>query len=232
MDGVHDLGGKTGFGEVDRKSADGIKTPARGSKFSESWEAKVFAMVASGALAGSWKNSDRFRHGIERINPQAYLNHGYYGRWLGGIETLLVEAGVVTQEEITARALLLGANPGDLIAAQPAHNPDPPGEFPASRNAQRVLSDPPKYHVGQSVVTRSEASAGHTRLPAYARARAGVITEEHGAWVYPDSNAHGKDEDPQYVYTVAFTGESMWGAGDFMVYLDLFEPYLTSAQAR
>ena len=47
--------------------------------------------------------------------------------------------------------------------------------------------------------------------------------------VFPDTNAHGRGEDPQYLYTVVFDGRELWGkdgeAGT-TVSLDLFEPYL------
>ncbi len=70
MDGVHDLGGKPGFGRVDKSGGEKV--------FQATWEAKVFAMVNAGAMAGAWHNVDRFRHAIERVHPEAYLAHGYY----------------------------------------------------------------------------------------------------------------------------------------------------------
>ena len=80
-----------------------------------------------------------------------------------------------------------------------------------------------------SVRMLTEGVDGHTRLPAYARGRSGTIVECHRGWVYPDSNAHGRGEDPQYLYTVAFDGQELWGpdseAGN-LIHLDLFEPYL------
>ena len=76
MDGIHDLGGKPGFGAVDKAGAD--------ETFHEKWEASVFALLEVGPMTGAWLNADRFRHAIERIEPEAYLAHGYYGRWLGG----------------------------------------------------------------------------------------------------------------------------------------------------
>jgi len=88
MDGIHDLGGKHGHGKVEREEDE----PA----FHERWEASVFAMSGAAAASGAFNNADRFRHSIERIDPVAYLSHGYYGRWLGGIETLLVESGLLT----------------------------------------------------------------------------------------------------------------------------------------
>lgn len=56
----------------------------------------MFVISAVGPAAGAWNNTDRFRHGVERIDPVSYLADGYYGRWLGGIETLLVEAGALS----------------------------------------------------------------------------------------------------------------------------------------
>ena len=72
MDSMHDLGGKEGFGEVLVEADEPV--------FHERWEAAVFTMVRAGAAAGGWNNTDRFRHAIERIDPVAYLPHGYYGR--------------------------------------------------------------------------------------------------------------------------------------------------------
>ena len=70
---------------------------------------------------------------------------------------------------------------------------------------------------------------GHTRLPAYARGRRGRIVALHGGWVFPDTNAHGRGETPQHLYTVAFDGAELWGKFSepgLLVHLDLFEPYL------
>ena len=48
-------------------------------------------------------NFDEFRHAIERIPPARYLASSYYERWLAAAETLLVERGVVTREELLAK---------------------------------------------------------------------------------------------------------------------------------
>ena len=52
---------------------------------------------------------------------------------------------------------------------------------------------------------------GHTRLPRYARGRAGVVERVHGAHVLPDANAHGAGEQPQWLYTVRFAARELWG---------------------
>lgn len=220
MDGIHDLGGKHGFGEVEREADE----PA----FHERWEASVFAMTRAAAAAGAWNNTDRFRHSIERIDPVAYLSHGYYGRWLGGIETLLVEAGIVSTADVTRRALERGASPSDLVASRPSSTPDPMAA--AGAGTIRQVSPPPRFREDDVVVTSTRVRSGHTRLPAYARGKIGRIHAVHGGWVYPDTNAHGEGEQPQYLYTVAFTGDELWGEGAdpyLTVHVDLFEPYLS-----
>ena len=79
MDGIHDLGGRQGFGPVVRDE----------TVFHEDWERRVFAL----ALIGRTANADAFRHSIERLDPVTYLTAGYYGRWLGGLERLVREMG-------------------------------------------------------------------------------------------------------------------------------------------
>ena len=63
-------------------------------------------------------------------------------------------------------------------------------------------------------------------------ARGGVVVSLHDGWVFPDTNAHGRGENPQHLYTVAFEGSELWGADaepGVVVHLDLFEPYLVRA---
>ena len=79
---------------------------------------------------------------------------------------------------------------------------------------------------------RYQLAYGHTRLAAYARSKRGTIVHRHAAMVYPDDHAHGRGENPQYLYTVRFDGSELWGDAaepGTVVLLDLFEPYLESA---
>ena len=71
--------------------------------------------------------------------------------------------------------------------------------------------------------------AGHTRLPRYARGKAGVIEAVRDGYVLPDSNAHQMGENPEWVYTVVFSGRELWGdAADpwLSVSIDAWESYL------
>lgn len=87
----------------------------------------------------------------------------------------------------------------------------------------------PRFAVGDGVTARNIQPAGHTRLPRYARGKPGVIARVQGVFVFPDSNAMGQGEQPQYLYAVRFTARDLWGeaagARDAL-YLDMWDSYL------
>jgi nitrile hydratase len=194
MDGIHDLGGRQGFGGSLETRDEGI--------FHAEWEARVFAMVSLLMGSGCF-NVDEFRHSIERVDPVAYLADGYFGRWLGGAEQLVRDAG-----------------------GRPT--PNRVGDPTTSRPMERA----PRFAVGDAVVTHNLHSAGHTRLPGYARRRRGTVAILQGGWVLPDTNAHGRGEHPEHVYAVRFSGVELWGSSaepGTCVHVDLFESYLEPA---
>src|SRR6266508_2365934 len=94
MNGVHDLGGKHGFGPIEREANE----PA----FHADWEKAVLVMNLIGMVKRIY-NIDEFRHAIERMGQQRYLDTSYYEHWLASVETLLVEKGVIGREELDAR---------------------------------------------------------------------------------------------------------------------------------
>jgi nitrile hydratase len=82
------------------------------------------------------------------------------------------------------------------------------------------------------VRARNINPTGHTRLPRYARGKAGAIVRDHGVFVFADTNAHFLGEKPQHVYSVRFTARELWGeqaSPRDAVYLDLFDDYLEHA---
>jgi nitrile hydratase len=210
MNGIHDMGGMHGFGNVEVEADEPV--------FHERWEARVFGMIQSLGAA----NIDAGRHSIERLDPVAYLENGYYGRWLAAFERGLIGAGVLTPAEIDARSQ--STSPAARTAAASSSH-----WRPTAKDYVRKRDTPPRFALGQQIVTRNHQPAGHTRLPAYARCRRGVVVRVHPAMVYPDDNAHGRGENPQYLYTVRFAAEELWGdaaEANTVVHLDLFEPYL------
>ena len=209
MDGIHDLGDREGFGQIEHETDR--------ETFHARWESRVFAMAQMGFAIGAFRNVDHFRHAIERINPIAYLEDGYYGRWLGGLETALVEAELLPAEGVSTRA------------ARPVPQPEFPAHETRAPTAGRELPSAAAFPVGTRVRAAPHGKPGHTRLPAYARGRVGTVVAQHGGWVFPDTNAHGAGEQPQHLYTVRFDGDELWGENsdpDLEVCIDLFESYL------
>ncbi len=100
---------------------------------------------------------------------------------------------------------------------------------PPAGGPVRTLDRPPRFATGDPVVARDIHPRGHTRLPRYVRGHRGTVDRVHPAFVFPDTNAHGRGEEPQYVYAVHFTAADLWGSGDHTVSVDLFEPYLEAA---
>lgn len=52
---------------------------------------------------------DEMRRAIESMEPEEYEKAGYYERWLFALETLLIEKGVLTREEIERKVKELDA---------------------------------------------------------------------------------------------------------------------------
>jgi len=222
MDGVHDLGGMQGFGPVEREEDEPV--------FHAAWEPAVLAMMRAGGARGLY-NIDEFRHGIERMNPSDYLRVTYYEKWLDGITRVLVEKGVVGEDELRARTAFFVERPdapatAALAAPLPERAPSNPGWV---QDAIREHGPAPRFAVGAAVVTRSFHPWGHTRLPRYARGKRGTIARCHGIHVFPDTNAHGRGEQPQPLYSVWFDARELWGESaepNQRVHIDLWESYL------
>ena len=225
MDGVHDLGGMHGFGAVDREKDE--------PRFHGDWEPVVHAMMQAGRMHGVF-NIDEFRHAIERMAPSAYLGVTYYEKWLDGIARLLTEKGVVTAEELERRQAFFRDHPD--AAAREAVAGTPPAPPPVDQTWLSFIREsktPPRFSLGDPVVTRRRHPRGHTRLPRYARGKHGVIARFHGVQVFPDSHAHGLGENPQPLYSVRFDAVELWGESaepNATVHIDLWESYLEPAQ--
>jgi nitrile hydratase len=219
VDGIADIGGKQGFGQVPPLTAE--------PPFAEPWEGKAFALgLLSIRAAGA--NLHAFRHALERVPPLDYLGD-YYDRWLHASQLLLAESGVLTSEGVTARAATLAG--GDQAEPEPPelHKPQMPSGGPGNL---RELDTPPAFAVGDRVQVVDLHTSGHTRLPGYVRRRAGTVTAIRPAAVFPDSAAHFEGEYPQHCYAVEFDSRELWGteAEPFSLSIDLFEPYLELAR--
>ena len=228
MDGIHDLGGVEGYGPVPYRAEE------KGN-LGQRWEAvagaALFAMMRSGVT-----NIDAHRHRIERLDPERYLPIGYWGRWLAAVETAMVEQGLVADDAVADRLRTNGVDPA-ATAAPPRLHPTVGTEATEHEPGfVRHLDEPPRFGPGDHVITQTHAPhAGHHRLPRYARGRRGRIARVYPAFTFPDTMAHGRGEEPCYVYAVAFAATELWGPDTdpaLTCHLDLFEPYLQPAPTR
>ncbi|MFG3593029.1 nitrile hydratase subunit beta [Bradyrhizobium sp. RDI18] len=216
MDGAHDMGGAKGFGPVVPEPNEPV--------FHADWERRAFALTVAMARPGGW-NIDMSRFARENRSPDDYLSKSYFELWLAGLETLMIERGLVTREEIEAGKVLSPPKPGV--------KPIAPNEVtPAIRRGgptEREAKAPAMFAVGDTVRMKDIHPVTHTRLPQYVRGHLGTIELNHGCHVFPDTNSLGRGEDPQWLYTVRFDGPELWGKdGDptLSVSVDAWESYL------
>ena len=88
---------------------------------------------------------------------------------------------------------------------------------------------PARFKAGDRVTVRNINPVGHTRLPRYARGKEGVVEQDQGVFIFPDTNAHDGGETPQRVYSVRFAARELWGpqaSARDVLYLDLWDDYL------
>jgi nitrile hydratase subunit beta len=221
VNGVHDVGGMHGFGRVAPEPNEPV--------FHAAWEARVLG-VSRACSAQKLFNIDESRHAIERMRPADYLSSSYYERWLDRTVRLLVEKGVITAAELERRISLLRETPPAPAPASP--DPDLEARMLHALRARpdyRRPGPPPRFRLGDRIVTRQDAVPGHTRLPRYARGKRGVIHAVHGSFIFPDTNAHGQGEQAHPLYSVEFEAAELWGESAeprTCVHLDLWERYL------
>lgn len=201
MDGVHDMGGRQGFGRV--------RYTLKAQTFHEPWEKRVNALYSLAVKLGIF-NMDEYRHAIERMEPRHYLSASYYERSLTSSATLCVEKGIVTKEELDRRAQ---------------------GQFPLSLPigpGRTNVTAREKYKIGDKVRVRTEHVSGHVRAPGYVRGKTGVVVGISPAYPFPDAHAHGVEAEDEPTYDVRFRSEELWpnSADPAAVHVGVFESYL------
>ena len=201
MDGVHDLGGKQGFGRV-RYTLDA-------KAFHAEWEVKANSLYGFAVRSGMF-NMDEYRHAIERMDPRHYLVASYYERSLTSLLTLCVEKGIVPRSELEERA-------GGAI---PLASPSAPGRGNASHREA--------FKPGDRVRVKLDFVPGHIRMPGYIRGKEGVVVGVSPKYPFPDAHAHGVHAEDEPTYDVRFRSEDLWpqGAERALVHVGVFESYL------
>jgi nitrile hydratase len=201
MDGIHDLGGRQGFGRV--------RYTRNATAFHAPWEVRANSLYALAVRLGIF-NMDEYRHAIERMEPRHYLGASYYERSLTSLATLCVEKGVVTHEELERRAQ---------------------GAFPLARPSAAGRANAPdreRFKPGDRVRVRLDYVPGHIRLPGYIRGKGGVVVSESPAYPFPDAHAHAVEAQDEPTYDVRFRSEDLWpnSAEPALVHVGVFQSYL------
>ncbi len=219
MNGVHDMGGQQGMGPVQYEKDEPV--------FHATWEARVYALTRSMRAWRKW-NLDADRHALEVMPPIEYLRMSYYERWLNRLEKHVVNYGFVTSEELKTGHPAPGSTKATPVftsttSARWLNRGIPSSQDPNVR---------PLFKVGQRVRARNIHPTGHTRLPRYARGKAGIVVRDHGVYALPDTNAHAQGEKRRHVYSVRFTARELWGdqaPPRDSVYIDMWDDYLERA---
>ncbi|MGP2493139.1 nitrile hydratase subunit beta [Mesorhizobium sp. PUT5] len=219
MNGPQDLGGQMGFGAVAPERDEPV--------FHAEWEKRALGVTLATGAFGAW-NIDESRHARESLHPADYYSSSYYEIWIKALEMLLKRHGFVSDADLAAGgAVDPAATPKRVLKAA-----DVAAVLARGGPCDRPVAAPARFEIGQRVRTKNFHPVGHTRLPRYARGKKGVIDAVREGFVFPDTNAHGSGENPQWVYTVLFDGREIWGEGadpTLTVSIDAWESYLEPA---
>ena len=203
MDGLHDLGGRQGFGPV---VPQGHTEP-----FHNEAEIRIAAMWVRLVRHGVY-NMDEYRHAIERMEPRHYMTASYYERTFTAVASLCVERGVFSAGELSAAAGF------EVPLSRP------------SREGRIADAQLPEIQVGDRVRVKDNFVPGHIRMPGYIRGKEGVVVGVSPAYPYPDAHGHGLQSAWQRSFDVRFSSRHLWpdGAEDAEVQVGVFHSYLQS----
>jgi nitrile hydratase len=214
MDGVHDLGGRQGFGPVPDKHDD--------RPFRAHWEERAFGTAQSAGGDSDW-SIDWFRHCRELIVPTDYMSRPYFDQWMTLVAAQMIDAGYVTLGEIRSGKSVFTPQPG----IPPATADDARAYVKDPRSYAMDAAAAPSFVHGDVVRCKRSGHSGHTRLPGYVRGRTGTVFAHRGAHALPDASARGEHK-AEHLYTVTFAASELWpeASGRDLVFVDLWESYL------
>ena len=222
MNSAHDLGGRHGFGPIAPEAENSEPV------FHEDWERKALALVLAAGSLGQW-NLDESRFSRESQHPVDYLRQSYYENWLSGLEKLLVEKGLVTEEELSSGRAFSKAE--EELQKRVLKPEKVYSTIEKGGSTQMESDEPPEFNIGDRVRAKNRHPLTHTREPGYSRGREGIIEAHYGAHVMPDQNALG-NRIGEHLYCVRFDAGELWGketSSKHLVFIDLWESYLERA---
>jgi len=152
MNGAQDLGGQMGFGPIELEDNE--------PNFHAIWEERAFALTLAMGATGSW-TIDTSRFARETLPPVDYLSSSYYEIWTKGLEKLLLDKELVSEEELSAGQATGPARPVTrILAAKTVAS-----TLAKGGPADRPETQPARFRIGDRVRTKRMNPEHHTRLP-------------------------------------------------------------------
>ncbi len=229
MNGMHDVGGMHGFGEVLPEENEPV--------FHEAWEGRTYVMLRGLNRKFPAKVPGLARDIIEQIEPARYLKINYFERFLEVLEKRALAEGIISEAELEDRMKLIEDGGGDPVP----YSEDKEAAAAAvaalkTNQLQPVAAGAPAlFAAGDAVKALNLNWPGHNRLPRYIRGKRGWIERVNGRHRIEDAHADALGPNPQTVYTVGFEGAEVWGPeseANLKVYMELWEGYLEPAPAN
>ena len=101
MNGVHDMGGQQGYGPVQIEANEPL--------FHGEWERRALGVTVAMGASGLW-NIDLARSARESLPPLDYVQGPYYAIWTKALQKLLIERGLITEQELAQDVTAAGTD--------------------------------------------------------------------------------------------------------------------------
>ena len=173
------------------------------------WEKRTDAMLRILTRDRHIIRVDELRRAIESIPPKDYETMSYYERWITAIETLIIEKGLLTRDEIDRRVET--------------------SRLPDTCRKNRME---PQFKPGDRVRIRVDYPARHFRTPGYIRARPAPSRPCMALFAIRKRSPMVVTVAKQFLYLVCFEQTHVWGAypaSPDKLYIDIYEPWLEPA---
>src|SRR5438552_6811839 len=151
MNGIHDMGGMQDMGPIRYEKNEPV--------FHEPWEGRVYVIRRA---MGAWKKwtTDHARHEIEKLPPSDYLRMSYYERWLVSTENLIVNAALITRDELESGKPAAGS----AKATPPLKSADMQTVHEPTKVTRHHANLKPQFKLGERLRARNMYQTDHVGL--------------------------------------------------------------------
>jgi hypothetical protein len=194
----HDLGGSK-----ERENTGSI--PIHNNEDLQAWEHQCHALFAVLASKGIFK-TDQLRRAVENLTPKQYETWSYYGRWAASMVTLLIDQGMISDNDL--REALFGQQMNN----NNNNNDDNDNDNEDATTGQQdptipITTQQPLFGLGDTIRVKSyqdgvEWRRPHIRTPGYVYGVNGRIVDVCGKFGDPSLLAFGIEAPKIWLYRV------------------------------